>query len=54
MCTHYANFGSIIGKVAIVDTAPDTLLSISSSLLVATKFASTVTFPWESKAAIVL
>ena len=30
ICTHYANFGSIIGKVAIVDTAPDTLLSISS------------------------
>ena len=30
ICTHCANFGSIIGKVAIVDRASDTLLSISS------------------------
>ena len=30
VCTHYANFRSILGKVAIVDTAPpDTLLSVS-------------------------
>jgi hypothetical protein len=28
-CTHYAHFGPILGKVAIVDGAPDTLLSIA-------------------------
>jgi len=28
-CTHYAHFGPILGQVAIVDGAPDTLLSIA-------------------------
>ena len=29
-CTHYADFGAVLGKIAIVDTAPDTLISIAS------------------------
>ena len=28
-CTHYAHFGPILGQVAIVEGAPDTLLSIA-------------------------
>jgi hypothetical protein len=28
-CTHYADFGPILGRIAIVDEAPDTLLSIA-------------------------
>jgi len=28
--THYANFGSVLGHVAILDDAPETLLSVSS------------------------
>jgi len=28
-CSHYADFGPILGRVAIVDEAPDTLLSIA-------------------------
>jgi hypothetical protein len=28
-CTHYAHFGPILGQVAIVDGAPDTLLSVA-------------------------
>jgi hypothetical protein len=28
-CTHYADFGPILGRIAIVDDAPDTLLSIA-------------------------
>ncbi len=30
LCTHFAYFGPILGKVAIVDGAPDTLISIST------------------------
>ncbi len=29
-CTHYADFGAVSGKVAIVDDAPDTLISIQA------------------------
>jgi len=29
-CTHYADFGPILGRIAIVDEAPDTLLSIAA------------------------
>jgi len=29
-CTEYANFGPVIGKVAIVPNAPDTLLSVAA------------------------
>ena len=29
-CTHYADFGPVLGPVAIVDHAPDTLISVSS------------------------
>ena len=29
-CTHYADFGAVLGKVAIVDDAPDTLISIQA------------------------
>ena len=29
-CTHYVDFGAVLGKVAIVDDAPDTLISIAS------------------------
>jgi hypothetical protein len=28
-CSHYADFGPILGRIAIVDEAPDTLLSIA-------------------------
>ena len=28
-CTHYADFGPILGRVAIVDDAPDTLISVA-------------------------
>ena len=29
LCTHYADFGPILGRVAIVDDAPDTLISVA-------------------------
>ena len=29
-CTHYVDFGAVLGKVAIVNDAPDTLISIAS------------------------
>jgi len=29
LCTQYADFGPVLGKVAIVDSAPDTLISVA-------------------------
>ena len=29
-CTHYAEFGAVLGQVAVVNNAPDTLISIAS------------------------
>ena len=29
VCSHYADFGPILGRIAIVDEAPDTLLSVA-------------------------
>ena len=39
-CTHFAYFGPILGRIAIVDAAPDTLISMPFSLPEASKYAS--------------